>query len=98
MRHRNALTVAGAWLALTTLSLPARMFAQLQFHSNAATHAAATPFIDLISPTAARVNGSGFLLILDGAGFQQGADVNFQVGSKTYCLPAFVLNSSELTT
>jgi FG-GAP-like repeat len=98
MRHRNALTVAGVWLALTTLSLPASMFAQSRFHSNKATSPAATPFIDLISPTAARVNGSGFLLILDGAGFEPGADVNFQVGSNTYCLPAFVLNSSELTT
>jgi hypothetical protein len=100
MRHRNPLTVAGVCLALLTmLSLIASTFAQSsRSHSDAAEHRAAVPYIDLISPTAARVDGSGFFLILDGAGFRPGADVNFQVGPNVYCLPAFVLNSSELTT
>ena len=43
-------------------------------------HNEAVPFIDIISPTAARVHGSGFILILDGAGFGPDAEIGFQLG------------------
>ncbi len=44
----------------------------------------AVPFIDIISPTAARVHGSGFILILDGAGFGPDAEIGFQLGGTTH--------------
>jgi FG-GAP-like repeat/FG-GAP repeat len=93
MRYQNAPTVAGVWITLLAmLSLSPTMFAQ----NSAFTHGAPTPYIDVISPTAARVNGPGFILILDGAGFRPGAEVNFQIGSTTRRLRPVVVNSSEL--
>jgi hypothetical protein len=52
----------------------------------------AVPFIDIISPTAARVHGSGFILILDGAGFGPGAEIGFQLGNINHPLGTVVVN------
>src|ERR1700733_9581427 len=66
-------------------------------HIERPRHNEAVPFIDIISPTAARVHGSGFILILDGAGFGPDAEIGFQLGSITHPLPTLVVNEGEVT-
>jgi hypothetical protein len=84
-------------LLLAVLSCSALTLAQNPASSNDGhTHNAAVPFIDIISPTAARVHGSGFILILDGAGFGPEAEVGFGLGSRTHHLPTLVVNEGEL--
>jgi len=65
-------------------------------HVQRPTHNTAVPFIDIVSPTAARIHGSGFILILDGAGFSRDAEIDFQLGSTTHCLQTLVLNDGEV--
>jgi hypothetical protein len=65
-------------------------------HNQRPSHNKAVPFIDIVSPTAARVHGSGFILILDGAGFSRDAEIGFQLGSTTHSLPTLVLNEGEV--
>ena len=66
-------------------------------HYQRPRHNEAVPFIDIISPTAARVHGSGFILILDGAGFGPDAEIGFQLGSMTHPLRTLVVNEGEVT-
>ena len=56
----------------------------------------AVPFVDIISPTAVRVHGSGFILILDGAGFGPHAEIGFQLGKTTHPLRTLVVNEGEI--
>jgi FG-GAP-like repeat/FG-GAP repeat len=84
-------------MVLTVLSCSAIALAQnTASHFRQTRHNAAVPFIDIISPTAARVHGSGFILILDGAGFGPDAGIGFQLGSITHSLPTLVVNEGEL--
>src|SRR5450631_614827 len=93
MRYQTAPNVAGVWLTLLGMfTLSASSLAQ----APAFRHNTPTPYVDLISPTAARMNGSGFILILNGTGFQSNAQIGFQVGNTTEHLPAFVANSTEV--
>jgi hypothetical protein len=93
MKYRNAANFAGAWLTLLGLmTLSASAWAQApSFDSHSPT-----PYIDQISPTAAKLDGFGFFLTLRGAGFRPGAEVAWQVGDQTLRLTAVVVSSSEL--
>ena len=92
---QNVTTVAGAWLTLLEIiTLSASTWAQTLsdgLHNP-------TPYIDEILPTAAKVNGPGFILTLKGAGFRPGSEVGWQVGDTTRRLGAVLINSSELAT
>ena len=98
MRKQNPPTVVRiCMMVLTVLSCSAIALAQKagsDFHRP--RHNAAVPFIDVVSPTAALVHGSGFILILDGAGFSPDAEVSFQLGGITHPLPTLVVNEGEL--
>jgi len=98
VRKQNSPTVVRiCMMVLIVLSCSAIALAQkTASDSQRPRHNAAVPFIDVISPTAARVHGSGFILILDGAGFGPDAEVGFQLGSITHPLPALVVNEGEL--
>jgi hypothetical protein len=65
-------------------------------HFERPRHNEAVPFIDIISPTAARVHGSGFILILDGAGFGRDAEIGFQLGNINHPLGTVVVNEGEV--
>jgi hypothetical protein len=65
-------------------------------HYQRSRHNVAVPFIDIISPTAARVHGSGFILILDGAGFGPDAEIGFQLGSMNHPLRTLAVNEGEV--
>ena len=64
-------------------------------HFERPRHNEAVPFIDIISPTAARVHGSGFILILDGAGFGPDAAIGFRLGRTTHPLRTLVVNEAR---
>jgi hypothetical protein len=83
-------------LLVTVLSCSAHSLAQKPASNHDDPRHKAVPFIDVISPTAARIHGSGFILILDGAGFSPGAEVGFQLGRRTHRLPTLVVNEGEL--
>ena len=86
MRHPylRAITVLGAWLTLATTL------------ASTAWASSPTPFIDQVQPTAARLDGHGFILTLKGANFRPGAMVDWQVGNKHECLLTYVISASEL--
>jgi hypothetical protein len=84
-------------MLLLALLPSATALAQTASHYQRPMHNEAVPFIDIISPTAARVHGSGFILILDGAGFGPDAEIGFQLGSITHPLPTLVVNEGEVT-
>ena len=96
MRPQSSTVVRGSMLLLALLSGATALAQQLESHAQRPRHNAAVPFIDIISPTAARVHGSGFVLILDGAGFGPGAEIGFQLGSTTHTLPTLVVNEGEV--
>jgi hypothetical protein len=98
VRKQNSPTVVRiCTMVLTVLSCSAIALAQETAPDfQRSRHNAAVPFIDVISPTAARVHGSGFILILDGAGFGPDAEVGFQLGRITHPLPTLVVNEGEL--
>jgi FG-GAP-like repeat len=98
VRKQNSPTgVRICMMVLTVLSCSAIALAQKTASDfQRPRHNAAVPFIDIISPTAARVHGAGFILTLDGAGFGPDAEVGFQLGSITHPLPTLVLNEGEV--
>ena len=91
--YRTATTVAAVCLmALGMMTLSASAWAETPgFHNP-------TPLVDDISPTAARLGSSGFILTLRGAGFRPGAEIGWQVGTTTRRLAAFVCSPSEIVT
>jgi FG-GAP-like repeat/FG-GAP repeat len=91
--YRTATAVAVVCLmALGIITLCASAWGETPgFHSP-------TPLIDEISPTAARLDGGGFILTLRGAGFRPGAEIGWQVGATTRRLAAFVCSPSEIVT
>jgi uncharacterized protein (DUF2141 family) len=98
MRKQDLPSVVRVCLVLLTVLLCSVLALAQNSASEGAGHQlqAAIPFIDVTSPTAARVHGSGFVLILDGAGFAPDAEVGFQVGSRTHLLWTYVVNEGEL--
>ena len=96
MRQQNSTVVRGCMLLLALLSSATALAQEPASDAQRRTHNAAVPFIDVISPTAARVHGSGFILILDGAGFGPRAEIGFQLGSTTHFLPTLVVNEGEI--
>jgi hypothetical protein len=93
---QNSTVVHRSVLLLALLSSATALAQQPASHSQRPRHDDAVPFIDIISPTAARVHGSGFILILDGAGFGPEAEIDFQLGSTTHPLRTLVVNEGEL--
>jgi FG-GAP-like repeat/FG-GAP repeat len=91
--YRTATAVAVVCLmALGIITLSASAWGETPgFHSP-------TPLVDEISPTAARLDGGGFILTLRGAGFRPGAEIGWQVGATTRRLAAFVCSPSEIVT
>ncbi len=90
-RAATTLTVV-CLMALGMMTLTASAWGETPgFHSP-------TPLVDDISPTAARLGGSGFILTLRGAGFRPGAEIGWQVGATTRRLTAFVCSPSEIVT
>ena len=90
-------TVVRRCMLLLALLPSATALTQTTSHYQRPAHNEAVPFIDIISPTAARVHGSGFILILDGAGFGPDAEIGFQLGSMNYPLRTLVVNEGEVT-
>jgi FG-GAP-like repeat len=84
MKHPylRAIAILGGWLTLTT--------------SAWAQPTSPTPFIDQVQPTAARLDGQGFILTLKGANFRTGAAVDWQVGNKHQCLLTYVISAAEV--
>jgi hypothetical protein len=94
-QNQNIRTGACAWLTLLgILTLSASAWARAPWNSSPNP----TPYIDQISPTAARPGSFGFVLTLRGAGFRPGAEVGWQVGKTQLRLPAYVVSSAELAT
>src|ERR1700733_12424014 len=83
-------------MLLLALLPSATALAQTASHYEPPRHNEAVPFIDIISPTAARVHGSGFILILDGAGVGPDAEIGFQLGGTTHPLRTLVVNEGEI--
>ena len=96
MRKQNPPTVVRRCMLLLALLPSATALTQTTSHYQRPTHNEAVPFIDIISPTAARVHGSGFILILDGAGFGPDAEIGFQLGSINHPLRTLVVNEGEV--
>jgi hypothetical protein len=90
---RTATTIAVVCL----LALGMITFSASAWGENPGFHSP-TPFVDEISPTAARLGGGGFILTLRGAGFREGAEIGWQVGATMRRLPAFVCSPSEIVT
>lgn len=82
MRPQSSTVVRGSMLLLALLSSANALAQKTASQAQSPRHNAAVPFIDIVSPTAARVHGAGFVLILDGAGFGPGAEIGFQVGER----------------
>lgn len=89
-------TVVRRCMLLLALLPSATALAQTSSHYQRPMQNEAVPFIDIISPTAARVHGSGFILILDGAGFGPDAEIGFQLGKTTHPLQTLVVNEGEI--
>ena len=83
MKQPSSTVVRRCMLLLALLPSATALAQETASHYQPHRHNEAVPFIDIISPTAARVHGSGFILILDGAGFGSDAEIGFQLGILT---------------
>jgi hypothetical protein len=96
VKPQSSTVVRGCMLLLALLPSATALAQKTASHSQGPRHNAAVPFIDIIAPTAARVHGPGFILILDGAGFGPDAEIGFQLGSMNHPLWTLVVNEGEV--
>jgi FG-GAP-like repeat/FG-GAP repeat len=96
VKQQSSTVVRRCMLLLALLPSATALAQKTTSHFARPKQSEAVPFIDIISPTAARLHDSGFILILDGAGFGPDAEIGFRLGNINHPLRTVVVNEGEV--